>query len=50
MGAHVKDCCHIGCQASRLSEWELCLVCGVVVWCGVVCSRNRPAEDWGRMK
>ena len=51
MGGHVKDCCHsVGCQASTLSEEELCLVCGVVGWCGVVCSENRLAGDWGRMK
>ena len=49
--AHVKDCCRsVGCRASTLSEWELCLVCGVVVWCGVVWPGNRLAADWGRMK
>ena len=50
MDAHVKDCCRsVGCRASTLSEWVLCLVCGVVGWCGVVWSGNRLAGDWGRM-
>ena len=49
MGCHVKGCCRsVDCRASTLSEWVLCLVCGVEGLWGVVWTGSRLAEDWGR--
>ena len=46
MGGHVKGCCRsVGCRASTLPEWVLCLVCGVVGWWGVLWSGNRLAKE-----
>ena len=50
MGCHVKGCCRsVGCRASRLSEWVLCLVYGVVSLRGVVWTGSRLAGDGERM-
>ena len=50
MGCRVKGCCRsVGCRASRLSEWVLCLVCGVVSLQSVVWTGSRLAEDGERL-
>ena len=45
-GCHVRGCCRsVDCQASRLLEWVLCLVCGMAGWQVVVWIGSRLPED-----